>query len=287
MQPVTSNGVAVPCDPDHAAPLRESTALLGDGAALRARYQADGYVYLRGVLRPEALTALRGAYFSQFPPAYLAPETTPAEGVFSGRRPEGLPAHGVAGHPAHSFVRGDAFARFVAQPVFSDLASQILGGRVERLPRSIIRHFDRAAPTASRAHLDHTYLDQGSDELVTIWIPIGDCSRRRGALMYLERSHQLGEQQLAQLRADAVPDRPGDRRPISHDLGWVAERIGRRWLWADYAAGDLTMHSPHIVHASLDTATDAMRLSVDLRFIRAGRRIDPRWLRPWAGDDGN
>jgi hypothetical protein len=41
------------------------------------------------------------------------------------------------------------------------------------------------------------------------------------------------------------------------------------------------------VHASLDTTTDAMRLSADLRFLRRGQPADARWLVAWAGDDGN
>ncbi len=60
----------------------------------------------------------------------------------------------------------------------------------------------------------------------------------------------------------------------------------RRWLWTDFRAGDLTVHSPHIVHASLDTTTEAMRLSADLRFQRTGETVDPRWTKAWAADDG-
>ena len=67
----------------------------------------------------------------------------------------------------------------------------------------------------------------------------------------------------------------------------MAGELGRRWLWADYQAGDVTIHSPHIVHASLDTTTDVMRLSADLRFLRRGEPADDRWLQAWAGDDGN
>ncbi|HET9691375.1 MAG TPA: hypothetical protein VFP61_09485, partial [Acidimicrobiales bacterium] len=64
-------------------------------------------------------------------------------------------------------------------------------------------------------------------------------------------------------------------------------QLGSRWLWADHAAGDVTLHSPHIVHASLDVASDAMRLSADLRWMAADAERDQRWLVPWAGDDGN
>jgi ectoine hydroxylase-related dioxygenase (phytanoyl-CoA dioxygenase family) len=191
----------------------------------------------------------------------------------------------VAGHPAHAFVRGATFASFAADRRLEELAAAVLGGPVVQLPRAIVRHFDRSTPTASRAHVDYSYLDQGSDQLLTMWIPLGDCPRRTGGLVYLEGSHRLPRSRFDRLHR--VTDRPGDRRAISHDLAWVAGELGRRWLWADYRAGDVTIHSPYLVHASLDTTTDAMRLSADLRFLRKGERPDARWLRAWAGDDGN
>jgi len=77
--------------------------------------------------------------------------------------------------------------------------------------------------------------------------------------VYLEGTHRTERASFDPLRL--VTDRPSDTRSISHDLAWVAERLGRRSLWADYRAGDVTAHSPHLVHASLHTTSDAMRLS--------------------------
>lgn len=282
---LTSNGAPVPFDSEHFAPLRDSSDAVGDPDELRRRYAEDGYLYLRGYLDPAASRATRAAYFSLFDPAYLKPGSSQEEGIFSGRLPEGLPAHGVQGHPAYTFVRGDAFEGFASQRRLQDLAESVLDGPVRRLPRSIVRHFDRASGRASRAHTDYTYLDEGSDRLVTMWVPLGDCPLATGGLVYLEGSHRMDASDLEPLRT--VTDRPGDARPLSHDLAWVSESTGRRWMWADYRAGDVAVHSPHMVHASLDTGTDAMRLSADIRFIRDGDRVDPRWLKPWAGDDGN
>jgi ectoine hydroxylase-related dioxygenase (phytanoyl-CoA dioxygenase family) len=282
---LTSNGVAVPFDEQHFAPLRDSSDLVSRAGALRARYAEDGYLYLRGVLDREAVLDLRAAYFTQFDASYLQNGTSPGEGIFSDRRPAQLPAHGVPGHPAHAFVRSTRFEAFAADRGLEALAASVLGGPVERLPRAIVRHFDRSSPTASRAHVDYSYLDQGSDQLLTAWIPLGDCPPPTGGLVYLEGSHQMERSSFDCLRT--VSDRPADARAISHDLAWVSERLGRRWRWADYEAGDVTVHSPHIVHASLDTTTAAMRLSADLRFLRQGHRADGRWMRAWAGDDGN
>lgn len=281
---VTSNGVAIPFDAVYFAPMHDSTAVAGDPGALRARYATDGYLLVRNVLDSTRLQELRAAYFNQFDPSYLQEGTTPGEGIFSGRRPQDLSAHGTPGHPAHDFVRSQMFLDFCADGHLAALASAILGGPVDQLPRRILRHFDNSAPSASRAHVDFTYLDAGTDRLLTVWAPIGDCPVAAGALVYLEDSHRLGPDDLERLRARS--DRRHDRRPLSHDLAWVAAQVGRRWLYADYCAGDVVVHSPHIVHASLDTTTDAMRLSADLRFVAAGERQDARWQQAWAGDDG-
>jgi hypothetical protein len=292
---VTSNSVAIPFHPDVFVPLPDSTALLsatgnargedgGEGAALRRRLSEDGVVYLRDVLDQGEVRRLRETYFAAFPPGYLRPGTPPAAGLFSGDPTAVTMQHGMPGHPAHAFVRSEAFLRFVAQPRLEELARTLLGTEAVRLPRAVLRHFDRLSGRSSRAHTDYAYMDRGTAAVITMWVPIGDCPVESGGLVYLEGSHREPPDRLAGLRA--VTDRPGDDRPISHDLGWVAHRLKRRWLWADYRTGDVAIHGPHIVHASLDTATEAMRMSVDVRFAAAGGCLDDRWLRPWSADDG-
>ncbi|MFF3242734.1 phytanoyl-CoA dioxygenase family protein [Streptomyces sp. NPDC002870] len=281
---LSSNDVPIPFSPELFGPLRPSAYQLSDPAALRERLHSDGYLYLPGVLDREEVLRLRGGYFSQFPSGYLAAGSRSEEGVFSGRVPQGLPAYGVAGHPAHSFVRSAAFHRFLNNPRLSGLAGNLLGGSVEMLPRRILRHFHRGLGLASRAHLDFDYMNEGSSRVLTLWIPVGDCPPQTGALVYLEDSHRLRPEEYAALRD--TTDRPGDRRPICHDLELTARHLGRRWLWADFAAGDVMVHLPQIIHASLDTTTNAMRLSVDVRFVRSGDTPDRRWLRSWSADDG-
>lgn len=285
MTTITSNGRPLPPTPDYLVPARATDPALADPATLRRRYEEDGFLWLRGVLPAGRVRQLRGRYFSAFPPGYLAPGTAPEDGVFSGRRPEGLPNHGVEGHPAHAFVRSAPFLEFVAAPELRAVAETLLGGPCRQLPRRILRHFDRSAPVASRAHADYSYLDRGTDRVVTLWIPLGDCPLETGGLVYQAGSHRLGADHVAALRRRN--DRPGDSRPLSHDLAWVAEQLGSPWSWADYRSGDVAAHGPSTIHASLDTHTEPMRASIDIRYVAEGQPVDPRWLREWAGDDGN
>ncbi|WP_235433859.1 phytanoyl-CoA dioxygenase family protein [Protofrankia coriariae] len=282
---LTSNGLSIPFDGDRFTLLRDSAPLLSDPAALRRRFHEDGYLHLRGALDPDEVRALRADYFSRFDPVYLRPGTEPVHGVFSGQLPPDLPPHGWPGHPAHSFARSAAFTRFIENPRLLRLAETLLEAPALLLPRRIVRHFHRGSPTATRAHVDFDYLDAGSDHLVTMWIPLGDCSVETGGMVYLEGSHRLGHEKLAPLRE--VTDRPDDPRPISHDLFWVSSQLGLRWMHAVSRAGDITLHNSHLIHASLDVTGDVMRLSTDLRFARRDDAIDHRWTIPWSGDDGN
>lgn len=281
---LTSNGVAIPFDDQHFAPMRDSTELRGDAAALRDRFAADGYLLLRGVLDREAVLDLRADYFARFDPVLLAAGTTARDGVFSGAVPADLPAYGTAGHPAHELVRTPAFDAFTRASGLHQVAETLLGGPAELLPRRILRHFHRGAATASRAHVDYDYMDRGSDRVVTAWIPVGDCPVEAGGLVYLDGSQRVARAELDALRS--YTDRPGDARPVSNDLARTAQALGGRWRWTDYRAGDVVLHSPHTVHASLDDVSDLMRLSVDVRFRRLDATPDERWGAAWSADDG-
>lgn len=279
---VSSNGLVL--DPALIAPMRDSTDLLDAPTQLVDRLAEDGYLLLRRVLDREQVLDVRRDYFGQFPPGLLAPGTSAVDGVFSGSRPAGLPPYGTAGHPAHAYVRSSAFDAFTRQPALADLASTLLAGAATLRERRILRHFDNAAPMASRAHVDRDYMDQGSEQIVTMWIPVGDCPVEGGGLVYLSGSHHADAASLDTLRQ--VTDRPDDHRPVSHDLGLVARHLGGRWLGTTFEAGDVAVHTPGLVHASLDNRRAVMRLSIDLRFQLAGSAADPRWDAPWSADDG-
>lgn len=280
----TSNGVSIPFGKQTFAPMQDTWDWRERADQLQQRFREHGYVLLRGVFDRPSVFRLRADYFQRFAASMFAPGTDPGAGIFSGVAPPDLPEYGTAGHPAYEFVRGAAFDRFTHSPILCDIAATLLGGSVELLPRRIVRHFHRSVARASRAHVDYDYLDRGSDQLVTAWVPLGDCPIDCGGLVYLEGSHTIARERLDQLRENT--DRPNDRRPISNDLGLTARELGGRWLWADYRAGDVVFHSPHIVHASLDNVSDVMRLSADLRFIRDDAARDDRWNGDWSADDG-
>ncbi len=207
-------------------------------------------------------------------------------GAFTGRLPADFPRHGFPSHPAYDFVRSETFAAFADLPVFKALAETFFGAPAARIRRTPLRHFLPGRQVASRPHMDRTYIEGVAADAVTIWVPLGDSPMVSGGLLYLEGSH-LDENLEQNLRCVAAPNDRRDQRPLSHDLKRVADRTGRRWLSADYRAGDVVVHSPTIVHTSTDPGdTDYMRISTDIRFSRAGSPTDPRWTSDWSADDG-
>ncbi|WP_338692734.1 phytanoyl-CoA dioxygenase family protein [Streptomyces sp. Q6] len=245
-----------------------------DRDALWARLRRDGYLYLQGALPPDRVTAFRRHYFQ-------AMATT-------GLRERGR------GHPDPAAVRrvlfeqvvpGPVYDAFCTQPAIRDWYAWFLDAPVFLHRRKIIRH-QRAGDTgigfATQAHYDLVYLREGTDRVLSSWIPLGDCPAARGGLVYLEGSHQRvrAEEQDGRLRRPAAS--------ITADLPALADKFASRWLVADYAAGDMVVHSPYMVHASLDNADpdEVARLSTDIRYQRADDPIDWRWQEHWHDRDG-
>ncbi|MFL6163667.1 MAG: phytanoyl-CoA dioxygenase family protein [Jatrophihabitantaceae bacterium] len=279
---LSSNGIEI--SGDEFAPMRDSTRWRGQPRLLRDRFREHGYLLLRQVLDRRRVLELRADYFGRFDPAMLAAGSAAMAGIFSGTLPAGLPEYGTAGHPAYDLVRTARFDAFTRDPELRRIAEILLDAPVELIPRRILRHFHRNSGKASRAHVDYDYLTGGGDQLLTAWIPLGDCPIECGGLVYLEGSHRVSREELDTLRP--FTDRPSDQRPVSNDLGLTARTLGGRWLWADYRAGDVVLHGPHLVHASLDNTSDVMRLSADLRFRASDSTPDERWAGDWSADDG-
>jgi len=249
---------------------------------LKRHFETEGYVLLRKVLDRRQVEDVRKQYFTMYPQSMLI--GSPGSGIFSGNVPADWPDHGRKGHPAFDFVQSSAFLELCDSPRLADLAEMVLGvPRVKRIVRTPLRSFVKGT-SASRAHTDEAYLNRGTSKVATIWVPIGACTQQMGALAYLERSHELDTKKMFEKFHDSSDRLRG--KHITHDLNVLSRETGRKWLTADFSPGDVVMHVPQIVHASLDCQTDMMRLSADVRFYPDGEVADPRWSEHWHATDG-
>ena len=79
---------------------------------------------------------------------------------------------------------------------------------------------------------------------------------------------------------DLSPQSFGELRrsnDIAHDVT-LREKLGGRWLTADFKAGDFLTFGMATVHASLDNQSTRLRLSSDSRYQLASEPADERWI---------
>jgi hypothetical protein len=58
----------------------------------------------------------------------------------------------------------------------------------------------------------------------------------------------------------------------------LPQKLGGRWLTADYRAGDLLLFGMFTMHASSDNHGRGYRLSTDTRYQLASDPVDERWI---------
>lgn len=255
----------------------------GDREALWSRLRREGYLYLTGHLDREVVEAFREYYFASLRSTRLLAESSdPRVGIGGNGDVDRAELRRIL---YEEIIPGERYHSLTTHSRIRDWFSWLLADDVHLHKRRIIRHTragESGIGTATQAHYDLVYLREGTDRVLSMWIPLGDCPVSRGGLLYLERSHRRV------LEQEAAGTLPQPARSITADLPRLAEEFDTRWLAADYVAGDVVVHSAHIIHASGDNADPdgIMRLSTDIRYQRASEPIDWRWQNDWNEDDG-
>jgi hypothetical protein len=254
-----------------------------DREALWERLRRDGYLYLPRHLDAELVTSFREYYFTAMAhTGIIADGTDPARGIGAqGQIDRGKLREILFGE----VVPGAEYATLTTHPAIRGWFEWFFADDVHLHKRKIIRHIrpgESGIGTATQAHYDLVYLREGSERVLSMWIPLGDCPLDMGGLAYLEGSHHW---------AMADERERGNRRParsMTADLPGLADEHDARWLVADYRAGDVMVHSSYMVHAGTDNvdAEDRIRLSTDIRYQRLAEPIDWRWQEHWSDDDG-
>jgi hypothetical protein len=286
---ITSNGYTLDESPARMGRLDPVPAEdRADRERLWSRLRRDGCLYLAGHLDPGLVEAFREYYFSVLTPTGLVePGSDPRLGLgASGALDAALTRELLFGE----IVPGDEYAALTSHPAIRDWFAWFLGDEVHLHRRKILRHIrpgENGIGTATQAHYDLLYLREGSERVLSMWIPLGDTPVELGGLAYLEGSHHWALAAEREATARGSGERP-PARSITADLPGLADRRDARWLLADYRAGDVMVHSAYVVHASTDNvdALGRVRLSTDIRYQRASEPIDWRWQDHWRDDDG-
>jgi hypothetical protein len=150
-------------------------------SALWGQYQAQGYLWLRGILDRRSVLDFRRRYFAAFVEAgvpLLAPGTDPAEGICGEGAMDVDPA--LSHRVLAEIVRWAEYEAFCLMEPIRRFYEAFLEGAPYLHKRKLIRQGEPGDRHCTGAHYDLIYLRGGTDRICTSWIPIGDVPAARG-----------------------------------------------------------------------------------------------------------
>jgi hypothetical protein len=240
--------------------LTDSTPLLENAVALRARLAEDGYLLLRGAIdRHHVLAAGAAVLSAAEQQGWLSSD---GRGRFLGDE---------------DIARSRPVLDVLEAPALFDLFGRLFGEPALTFPYKWMRLVGRTEFTG--AHIDRVYMSRGSSRLTTAWIPLGDVPLERGPLAVCLGSHRLdGFDHLHDTYGEVDVDRDMIDGIFTSDPLEVTEAFGGRWCTSSFAAGDILVFSMRTMHASLSNTSDGCRISCDVRFQPATEPTDERWV---------
>ena len=287
---LTFQGRPLDSAPDMLGELRVSADALDDIDELHRRFEADGYLYLPGLLnRDTLLDARRKMLESLAKMDFVNLDYPLMDGV--AKREEAVSALGMKGLSKNNQPLRQAL---FDGPMIA-FYERFLGGPIRPLDFTWHRVKTPGIETATSPHYDIVFMGRGTKKLYTSWTPLGNVPKQMGGLMILENSHRQEEIKATYGQIDVdvyctnAPDadeiESGRKRwhhaavgQFAEDAVAVGQELKSRWLTTDYQLGDLLVFSMYTMHASMDNLTNRLRLSTDTRYQLAAEPVDERWI---------
>ncbi|MEZ5274848.1 MAG: phytanoyl-CoA dioxygenase family protein [Opitutaceae bacterium] len=288
---MSSNGRLLDLAEDALGGLQDSSPILDDTAALRQRMTCDNYLYIRGFWTLDEVVEGRRLMIERIADRGWLDPSRPPESLWV------RPGLDTAPINASSRIHGDlakdnpGLKRFLFSGRLREFWERFLGGPM--------LHFDNvntrvtAPGQATFPHCDSVYMGRGTRNRFTAWVPYVDVPVERGGLMILENSHlsmpiqeryaNRDVDEYCENRPNAAAYARADRQwtgQLARDAHTLRQKIGGRWLTADFQAGDLLVFTLFLVHASLDNRSQQLRLSSDSRYQLASDPVDERHMGP-------
>ena len=271
--------------------LTDSSPIREDMQELRNRMERDNYVFIRGFWPLKEVVAGRELMIDRIAERGWLDPDRPREALYVRPGLDTAPIN--AGSRIHGALGRDN----------PGLRNHLFSGGIrefwERFLDGPMLHFDnvntRVTPPgyATYPHCDSVYMGRGTRRRFTAWVPHVDVPVEKGGLIILEHSHlstpiqeryaNRDVDEYCANRPDAGAYAQAEKQwtgQLARDARTLREKIGGRWLTADFQAGDLLVFSLFLVHASLDNRTGQFRLSSDSRYQLASDPIDERHMGP-------
>ena len=239
----------------------DSSPLLGDMPALRARMERDGYLFLPGLMPRAPIDALQAEIAAIARDAgWLRIDAPPALAIAD---PAGFC---VDPEPRYLEVlrRINRLERYHAlkhHPVLLGFLERLLDGEVFPHPRVLMRNiFPAREAFTTKAHQDYPNI-QGTTEVYTAWIPLIDVPMEVGPLQIAAGSHRGGVYDFH----------------IGAGAGGIEIRdpLEGSWVSGGFVVGDVLLFHSMTVHKGVPNRSDRLRMSMDVRFQRADHPFNP------------
>lgn len=250
--------------------LIKSNDIQYDGAALRQRADSQGYLFFSALIDPAEIVQIRGDIASILQQVgWIEADTDPLLAITSHQAC-------LTGSPEFSRVydmiqRLESFHSLAHHPSLFRIVESLLQTDVLLQPSNIARViFPSQLEQTTPPHQDYVHI-QGTPDVWTVWIPLGDCPRRLGGLSVLVGSHHLGI------------------LPVSKSLGAGGlradtQRADLEWASSPFECGDVLFFHSHTVHQGLaNLSGNQLRLSVDYRYQKASDPVMDLVLGPHQG----
>ena len=265
-----------PARPISKAEFVDSTPLLADPAALRARADRDVYLFFRQRLPADEVLAMRAEMLAIVDRhGWRQPGQDALGGLIDYDAINRLTEEemhrtdvGVTAEAYHEVQRLERFHRLPHHPRLLEIYRTLFGREVLVHPRHIARLVTpHTCMVPTPPHQDFPYI-QGTTQTWTAWFPVGDCPRSLGGLTVLRASHRQGYLPVQPAKGAggfAVPLCPAETE----------------WIEGDYATGDVLTFPSYTIHKALRCQfKDRVRLSMDVRYQAADEPVESRSLQP-------
>lgn len=250
----------------------DSTDLLPDPEALRARLDEDGYLFLRGQVDVRQLAAVRADFLAAMDEAgWLAGDREERRAVAEKFCVEPMADYRRVYHRAW---RSEAFHR-LPHSLLDTVVTPVLGEEALLHPRQIGRivfpsdHSPDGGDYTTPLHQDYVSV-QGTPRTCTAWVPLHDVSWEQGPLAVVRGSHRDG------VRESTLAYGTGGM-----EITDVREEDLRS---QPFEAGDMLVFHSMTVHRGMPNRTDRFRLSMDFRFQPRSEPINELSLELNSGD---
>jgi len=275
MKEITSHGKEVPAE--LFSELGDHSDKIGDRSALIDAMEQDGYLRLRRLLDRDEVLAARGEVFARLAEmGEVRSDVDVSLGIATGtsRRAESV---SDLGEFWKSVSLSPSLVKVARAGALREFFDHFLGAPSK--PFDFIWLRTMTAGRASGFHYDHVYMNRGTSNLYSVWIPLGDYRKQEGTLAIVEGSHRFDDliDSYRGLDVDKDKSRSGT---ISTDPVEICRERGVRLLSSDFEAGDIMVLPMFCLHGALDNNSDEgrIRLSCDIRYQPADEPFDPRWM---------